>query len=39
MNYKKDKELLAHAMKIGCKTAGEFAGILRARKVMMCRKR
>lgn len=34
MDYKKDKELLAQALRTGCKTAGEFAQILKARRVI-----
>ncbi len=31
MSYSQDKELLSYAMKMGCKTAAEFALFLKAR--------
>ena len=34
MVYSRDKALLAYAISMGCKTAGEFAQILKARRVI-----
>jgi hypothetical protein len=31
MSYSQDKELLSYAIKMGCKTAAEFAMFLKAR--------
>ena len=36
MVYSRDRALIVYAMQMGCKTAGEFASFLRARKAMMC---
>jgi len=35
MIYTRDKELLSYAMKMGCKTAAEFAMFLRARESIL----
>jgi len=35
MVYSKNKELLSYAIKMGCKTAAEFAMFLRARESIL----
>ncbi len=35
MDYKMNKELLGYAIKMGCKTASEFALFLRARESIL----
>jgi hypothetical protein len=35
MSYSLNKELLSYAMKMGCKTAGEFALFLKARESIL----
>jgi hypothetical protein len=35
MIYSRNKELLSYAMKMGCKTAAEFAMFLRARESIL----
>ena len=35
MVYSRDKNLMGYAMKMGCKTAGQFASFLRVRKAVM----
>jgi len=35
MIYSKNKELLGYAMKMGCKTAAEFAMFLKARESIL----
>jgi len=35
MVYSKNKELLSYAMKMGCKTAAEFALFLKARESIL----
>jgi len=35
MVYSQDKELLSYAIKMGCKTAAEFALFLKARESIM----
>jgi hypothetical protein len=35
MIYSQDKELLSYAMKMGCKTAAEFALFLKARESIL----
>ena len=35
MIYSQDKELLSYAMKMGCKTAAEFAMFLKARESIL----
>ena len=34
MFYSRDKNIMVHAMNMGCKTAAQFASFLRARKVV-----
>ena len=35
MSYSQNKELLSYAMKMGCKTAAEFAMFLKARESIL----
>ena len=35
MSYSQNKELLSYAMRMGCKTAAEFAMFLRARESIL----
>jgi len=35
MSYSQDKELLSYAIKMGCKTAAEFAMFLKARESIL----
>ena len=35
MSYSQNKELLSYAMKMGCKTAAEFALFLKARESIL----
>jgi len=37
MGWSRDKKVIDYAMQMGCKTIGELARFVRARKVMMCR--